>query len=117
MAIETVKQHQTTELKLAAEAKQQQAAAAAAAAGAGPSTDIVPVASDESKALVDADLKVKRAYRTFWVQLKEKFVHSRWYGRVDEILRQNAFIKTIESKLVKPAEIFYNTITEEFQKV
>lgn len=52
----------------------------------------------------------------FLSHLKEKFMRSRWFSKADEILLQNAFVQTIAQKVVRPAEMFYNTVTEEFPK-
>lgn len=53
-------------------------------------------------------------YSLYWDHLKDKFVQSRWYGAVDEILLQNALVKSFTANVIKPADCFFNTITEEF---
>ena len=60
-------------------------------------------------------------YTSFWLRLKARFASSRWYERVDGILLQNGVIREMTrawaqsaQSLARPAEIFYNTVTEEF---
>lgn len=53
-------------------------------------------------------------YAMYWQKLKGKFVNSRWYSMVDEILLQNRVVEAFSARMVRPAENFYNTVTEEF---
>jgi hypothetical protein len=54
------------------------------------------------------------AYYQYWERLKASFVASHWYSKVDEILLQNSVVRSFTAKMIRPAEVFYNTITEEF---
>lgn len=53
-------------------------------------------------------------YAMYWQQLKGKFVESRWYSMVDEILLQNRVVEAFSARMMRPAETFFTTITEEF---
>jgi len=53
----------------------------------------------------------------FWTRLKAKFTESRWFGKVNEILMSNQMIVAMVQRMsetIRPAELFYNTMTEEF---
>lgn len=75
------------------------------------------VALDRHTELMLLDKDARTMYQQYWERLKEKFVHSIWYNRVDEILLQNIVVKTFSQRvahLQRPAEVFYNTVTEEY---
>lgn len=38
----------------------------------------------------------------------------RWYSHVDAILLQNRVVCAFSARMVRPAEAFYSTVTEEF---
>ena len=50
----------------------------------------------------------------YWDRLKSKFVSSHWYTRVDHILMQNSVVLAFTHHLLHPAEVFLQTVTEEF---
>jgi len=53
-------------------------------------------------------------YAMYWHQLKEKFMKSKWYQRVDEILLQNRVVQAFSARITRPAESFYQTVAEEY---
>merc|ERR1719223_1921517 len=53
------------------------------------------------------------AYTIYWNRLKQMFMASQWYRKVDDILIQNDFVNMVGDKAA-PASEFYNTVTEEF---
>lgn len=67
-----------------------------ASASAGSSTALVP-SSSKDKAVTHAE-DSRAIYHRYWDHLKEKFVRTRWYSKVDEILAQNPFIQAIQKK-------------------
>jgi len=60
-----------------------------------------------------SDDRKQQNYMLFWDNLKQKFVHTRWFSKVDEILLQNTVVKAVTQQL-RPAEVFFNTATEVF---
>lgn len=56
----------------------------------------------------------RQSYMLHWDTLKQKFINTRWFARVDEILLQNSVVKAVTNKVVRPAEVFFNTATEVF---
>ena len=72
---------------------------------------------DRHTALMLLDKDARTMYQQYWERLKEKFVQSAWYSKVDDILLQNIVVKAFSNRVTdwqRPAEVFYNTVTEEF---
>eukprot|EP01006_Ploeotia_vitrea_P042802 TRINITY_DN66661_c13_g4_i2.p1 TRINITY_DN66661_c13_g4~~TRINITY_DN66661_c13_g4_i2.p1 ORF type:complete len:835 (+),score=435.05 TRINITY_DN66661_c13_g4_i2:45-2549(+) len=64
------------------------------------------------------DAETSENNEQYWRRVNRRFVKSKWFAKVDEILLQNQLMKTITDKVsmrvVRPAEFFYTTATETF---
>lgn len=69
---------------------------------------------EDNMQLLAIDRHPNSMYTLYWERLKERFVHSQWYARVDEILQSNRMVQALNTRMIRPAEYFYTTVTEEF---
>jgi len=77
-----------------------------------PSSSQEQISREDLKAVEVSERRT--SYFLYWDRVKELFLKSQWFAQVDMILHENGILRILQSTILRPAEVFFNTATEVF---